>query len=178
VKIHHPSLPSLPAVVLAVLALAPLSSHAQSPDTAARVAACPSADTANATDAGRMAARARPVAGYGIAGLVAGVTAGLVVPVAIVHGAGEGGGDAAETGIVAGVAAAVIMPTAIAAGSASLPAAEDERLVGCTAEYRAAYAAAYAKHLRQRRLKAAGLGTTAGVVAGIGWLALVGASGS
>ena len=177
-KIPRPSAPSLPAVVLAALVLMPLSTHAQSPVTAASVAACPSDDTANATDAGRMAARTRPVAGYGIAGLLAGVTAGLVVPVVIVHGAGEGGGDAAATGIVAGLAAAAILPTAIAAGSASLPAAEDERLQGCTAEYRAAYAAAYAKHLRQRRLKAASWGTAAGVVAGIGWLALVGASGS
>ena len=125
-----------------------------------------------------MAARARPVAGYAIAGLLSGVTAGLVVPVVIVEAAGEGGGDAAATGIVAGLAAAVILPTAIAGASVSLPAAEDERLRGCTADYRAAYAAAYAKQLRHRRLTAAGWGTTAGVVAGVGWLALVGASGS
>lgn len=178
VKIRHPSVPSLPAIVLAVLALVPLSSHAQRPVTEPTVAACPTADTATATDAGRTAARTRPVAGYAVAGLLAGVTAGLVVPVVIVEAAGEAGGDAAATGIVAGLAAAAILPTAIAAGSASHPAAEDERLQGCTAEYRAAYSAAYAKHLRQRRMKAAGWGTTAGVVAGIGWLALVGASGS
>ena len=176
-RIRRPAAPSLCAVILAALPLVPLSSHAQSPVPEATVAACPTADAATATDAGRTAARTRPVAGFAVAGLLAGVTTGLVVPVAIVGGARDGGGDAAATGIVAGLAAAAILPTAIAAGAASIPAAGDERLQGCTPEYRAAWSAAYAEQLRQRRLKAAGWGTAAGVVAGIGWLALVGASG-
>lgn len=160
----------LSAAAIVGFAVLPLRGEAQAPVAQAGLTACSSANPADATAAGRTAARDRSVVGYAVAGFATGVTVGFMAPIAIGEASGSLSPEMQIFAAGLGGAAATI---ALAGRSPSLPAAEGERVRGCSVDIRDTYSESYRSHLRQRRLRAAGWGTAAGIVSGVGLLAFL-----